>query len=148
MQEAVKPLVEGDTAPEFALPDDQGNIVRLSDFRGQIVVLFMYPKDNTPGCTMEACAFRDRYERIQQAGAVVLGLSPDSAASHARFKAKHNLPYPLLVDEGAQTASAYGAWKEKSMFGRRFWGIERSTFIIDREGILRKVFRKVRVRGH
>lgn len=147
-QEEKQPVSEGDPAPDFALPDEEGNVVRLSDFRGRTVVLFMYPKDSTPGCTMEACAFRDQYDRIQETGAVVLGLSPDSALSHARFKAKHKLPFPLLVDEGGKTAAAYGAWKEKSLFGRKFWGIERSTFIIDGEGILRKVFRKVKVLGH
>lgn len=141
-------VTEGDRAPGFALPDDQGNTVRLSDFVGKTVVLFMYPRDNTPGCTMEVCAFRDRWERIQAAGATVLGLSPDSVNSHAKFKAKHKLPYPLLADEGAKTAAAYGAWVEKNMFGRKFWGVERSTFVIGPDGKLRKVFRKVKVKGH
>lgn len=138
----------GDRAPDFSLLDDEGNTVRLSDLRGHRVVLFMYPKDNTPGCTMEACSFRDNFARIQATGAKVFGLSPDSMASHAKFRRRHGLPYPLLVDEGAEVAKAYGAWIEKNMFGRKFWGIERSTFIIDEEGILRKVFRKVRVKGH
>ncbi|MBO8140643.1 MAG: thioredoxin-dependent thiol peroxidase [Firmicutes bacterium] len=138
----------GEAAPDFALPDDQGRIVRLSDFRGRPVVLFMYPKDNTPGCTLEACSFRDNFDRLQEAGAAVLGLSPDSVESHRRFKARHHFPFPLLSDEGGQTAALYGAWKEKSLFGRRYRGIERSTFIIDSEGIVRRVFRKVKVGGH
>lgn len=139
---------EGDPAPDFALPDEEGNVWRLSDLRGRIVVLYMYPKDNTPGCTMEACDFRDRMDRLAAEGAVVLGLSADDAASHRRFKARHRLPFPLLVDEGGKVAAAYGAWVERSLFGRRFYGIERSTFVIDGEGVLRKVFRKVKIRGH
>ncbi len=143
-----KRVTEGDPAPDFALPNDQGEIVRLADFAGRTVVLFMYPKNNTPGCTREACDFRDRIERIQAAGAVVLGVSPDSVASHQKFKAKHALPYTLLSDEEAKAIRAYGAWVEKSMFGRKYWGVERSTFIIGPDGILRKVFRKVKVKGH
>lgn len=139
---------EGDRAPDFSLPDDQGQTVRLADYRDKTVVLFMYPKNNTPGCTVEVCAFRDNMARIQSTGAILMGLSPDSVASHAKFKRKHKLTYPLLSDEGAKTATAYGAWVEKNMFGHKFWGIERSTFIIDPNGILRKVFRKVRVKGH
>lgn len=143
-----KRVTEGDPAPDFALPNDQGEIVRLADFAGRTVVLFMYPKNNTPGCTREACDFRDCIERIQAAGAVVLGVSPDSVASHQKFKAKHALPYTLLSDEEAKAIRAYGAWVEKSMFGRKYWGVERSTFIIGPDGILRKVFRKVKVKGH
>lgn len=143
-----RPVQEGDAAPDFALPDEEGTVWRLSDLRGQTVVLYMYPKDNTPGCTAEACDFRDNIARIRSAGAVVLGLSPDSVASHKRFKEKHTLPFPLLADEGAETVKAYGAWVEKSMFGRKYWGVERSTFVIDGDGILRKVFRKVKVKGH
>lgn len=143
-----KRVTEGDPAPEFALPNDQGEIVRLSDFAGRTVVLFMYPKDHTPGCTREVCDFRDRFERIQAAGAVVLGISPDSVASHQKFKAKHALPYALLSDVEAEAIRAYGAWVEKSLFGHKYWGVERSTFIIGPDGILRKVFRKVKVKGH
>ena len=138
----------GQPAPDFALQDEEGKAVRLSDFRGKRVVLFMYPRDNTPGCTAEACDFRDNMERIRQCGAVVLGLSTDNADSHQKFKKKHNLPFPLLVDDDAETAKAYGAWVQKNMFGRKFWGIERSTFIIDEQGELVRIFRKVRVKGH
>lgn len=148
MESAKGQAVEGQPAPDFELPDDQGNIVRLRDLRGQTVVLYMYPKDQTPGCTAQACDFRDNLARIQDAGAVVLGLSPDSVASHKRFKEKYGLTFPLLSDEGGAVASRYGAWVQKSLFGRKFMGIERSTFIIDGDGILRKAFRKVKVRGH
>ncbi|NLN27531.1 MAG: thioredoxin-dependent thiol peroxidase [Firmicutes bacterium] len=148
MESAKGQAVEGQPAPDFELPDDQGNIVRLRDLRGQTVVLYMYPKDQTPGCTAQACDFRDNLARIQAAGAVVLGLSPDSVASHKRFKEKYGLTFPLLSDEGGAVASRYGAWVQKSLFGRKFMGIERSTFIIDGDGILRKAFRKVKVRGH
>lgn len=148
MESAKGQAVEGQPAPDFELPDDQGNIVRLRDLRGQTVVLYMYPKDQTPGCTAQACDFRDNLARIQAAGAVVLGLSPDSVASHKRFKEKYGLTFPLLSDEGGAVASQYGAWVQKSLFGRKFMGIERSTFIIDGDGILRKAFRKVKVRGH
>lgn len=148
MESAKSQAVEGQPAPDFELPDDQGNIVRLRDLRGQTVVLYMYPKDQTPGCTAQACDFRDNLARIQAAGAVVLGLSPDSVASHKRFKEKYGLTFPLLSDEGGAVASRYGAWVQKSLFGRKFMGIERSTFIIDGDGILRKAFRKVKVRGH
>jgi len=148
MESAKGQAVEGQPAPDFELPDDHGNIVRLRDLRGQTVVLYMYPKDQTPGCTAQACDFRDNLARIQAAGAVVLGLSPDSVASHKRFKEKYGLTFPLLSDEGGAVASRYGAWVQKSLFGRKFMGIERSTFIIDGDGILRKAFRKVKVRGH
>ena len=148
MESAKGQAVEGQPAPDFELPDDQGNIVRLRDLRGQTVVLYMYPKDQTPGCTAQACDFRDNLALIQAAGAVVLGLSPDSVASHKRFKEKYGLTFPLLSDEGGAVASRYGAWVQKSLFGRKFMGIERSTFIIDGDGILRKAFRKVKVRGH
>jgi len=148
MESAKGQAVEGQPAPDFELPDDQGNIVRLRDLRGQTVVLYMYPKDQTPGCTAQACDFRDNLARIQAAGAVVLGLSPDSVASHKRFKEKYGLTFPLLSDEGGAVASRYGAWVQKSLFGRKFMGSERSTFSIDGDGILRKAFRKVKVRGH
>lgn len=141
-------VAEGRPAPDFELPDEEGNIIRLKDLRGKTVVLYMYPKDQTPGCTAQACDFRDNLARLQAAGAVVLGLSPDPVTSHKRFKEKHGLTFPLLSDEGAVVASRYGAWVQKSMFGRKFMGIERSTFIIDGDGIVRKVFRKVKVKGH
>lgn len=138
----------GDAAPEFALPNGAGETVRLSDLRGKKVVLYFYPKDMTPGCTQEACDFRDRYAALQEAGAVVLGVSPDSARSHAKFAEKHTLPFPLLADEDHSIATAYGVWKEKSMYGRAFMGIERSTFLIDENGTIARIWPKVKVAGH
>ena len=138
----------GQPAPEFALEDGQGNTVRLSDFRGRKVVLYFYPKDMTPGCTQEACDFRDRYAALQQAGVALLGVSPDGAASHTRFTAKHALPFPLLSDPGAAVATAYGVWKQKSLYGRTFMGIERTTFVIDEQGRIARVWPRVKVAGH
>lgn len=147
MQE--RPLLEeGQPAPDFTLPNEEGQLVSLSDYRGRRVVLYMYPKDNTPGCTAQACDLRDNLGSIEATDAVVLGLSPDSVASHKRFKERYGLTFTLLSDEGGKVASLYGAWVEKSLFGRKFMGIERSTFIIDEKGILRKILRKVRVKGH
>lgn len=148
MEDLNRTVVEGEPAPDFELPDEEGNVVRLRDLRGKTVVLYMYPKDQTPGCTAQACDFRDNLGRIQTAGAVVLGLSPDPVSSHKRFKEKYGLTFPLLSDEGAEVASRYGAWVQKTMFGRKYMGIERSTFIIDGDGIVRKVFRKVKAKGH
>lgn len=141
-------VLEGQPAPDFALPTADGNIIRLSDLRGKKVVLYFYPKDDTPGCTKEACSFRDNLGALQGMGVVVLGVSPDSVASHQKFAQKHGLTFPLLADEGAQVATAYGVWKEKQQYGRRYMGIERTTFIIDEEGIVRRVFPKVKVDGH
>jgi len=135
-------------APDFTLPADGGRETSLSDFRGKKVVLYFYPKDNTPGCTAEACSFRDGYSEIAAAGAVVLGISPDTVKSHDRFKLKHNLPFSLLSDPDHQVAERYGAWGEKKMFGKSFTGIIRSTFIIDGEGRIVKVFPKVKVKTH
>lgn len=140
-------LKEGDQAPAFTMDDQDGKPVKLSDFKGQRVVLYFYPKDNTPGCTTEACAFRDDYAKLKKK-AVVLGVSPDSAASHQKFIAKHKLPFPLLVDEGHAVAEKYGAWGEKSLYGRKFMGIIRSTFLIGKNGKLEKVWPKVKVAGH
>lgn len=139
---------EGKKAPAFTLPDDSGAPVSLRDFLGSPVVLYFYPKDSTPGCTQEACDFRDNFARLQAAGAVVLGLSADSVASHAKFKTKHELPFRLLSDEKHEALDAYGVWKQKSLYGKTFMGIERCTFVLDRRGVVRRIFRKVKVKGH
>lgn len=141
-------LEPGDEAPPFTLSNEEGRDVSLADYRGSKVVLYFYPKDDTSGCTTEACEFRDSWDAVKKAGAVVLGVSPDSVRSHAKFKAKHRLPFPLLVDEAHSVAEAYGAWGEKSMYGRTYMGILRSTFLIDERGRVSKVFRKVRPKGH
>jgi len=139
---------EGDRAPGFTLPSDDGTEVSLEDLRGRRVVLYFYPKDDTPGCTTEACEFRDAMPRFEETGAVVLGVSPDGVGSHRKFKEKHDLDFPLLADEEHEVAEAYGVWKEKSMFGRTFWGVERSTFLIGEDGHIEQVWRKVRPEGH
>jgi len=123
-------------------------VVRLQDWAGKTVVLYFYPKDDTSGCTTEACGFRDTWGDIQAAGAVVLGVSPDSATSHARFRDKYELPFPLLADPDHTLAEAYGVWGEKSMYGRKYFGIHRTTFVIGPDGTVRKVFRKVKPKGH
>lgn len=138
----------GEPAPDFELPDASGTPVRLSSLRGRKVVLYFYPKDMTPGCTQEACDFRDRHAEIEAAGAVVLGISPDSPKRHGKFAEKYGLPFTLLADEDAAVAAVYGVWKEKSMYGRTFMGIERSTFLIDEVGVIARVWPKVRVAGH
>lgn len=124
----------GDQAPDFETVDDQNQTVKLGDFRGKRVVLYFYPKDNTPGCTTQACNFRDTYPQIEGANAVVLGVSPDSAKSHTNFRSKFNLPFPLLVDSDHKIAEAYGVWQEKSMYGRKYMGILRSHFVINENG--------------
>ena len=138
----------GQSAPEFALADGAGATVRLSDLRRRRLVLYFYPKDLTAGCTQQACDFRDRYADLQAAGVVLLGVSPDDARSHQKFAAKHELPFPLLVDSDHAVAEAYEVWKEKSMYGRTYMGIERSTFLIDDAGKIARIWRKVRVAGH
>ena len=138
----------GSPAPPFALPSGDGDTVALSDLHGRQVVLYFYPKDDTPGCTTQACDLRDSWRAIQEAGAVVLGVSPDGPASHARFAQKFQLPFPLLADEDHAVAEAYGAWGEKSMYGRTYMGIIRSTVIIDGDGIVSHVFPRVRPKGH
>ena len=143
------PNVEaGDIAPHFTTPDDADRRVSLSDFRGKRVVLFFYPKDDTSGCTIEACEFRDALPRFTAGDAVILGISPDDAKSHRKFKTKFELPYTLLVDEGHAVAERYGVWKEKSMYGRTYMGVERTTFLIDRAGRIARVFEKVKPEGH
>lgn len=141
-------LAIGDRAPGFTLESDSGEPVSLDQFRGRTVVLYFYPKDGTSGCTTEACEFRDCWQAVQRAGAVVLGVSPDGVASHRRFKAKHRLPFPLLADPDHRVAEAYGAWGEKRLYGRRYHGILRTTYLIDREGRIARVFTKVKPGGH
>jgi len=139
---------KGDQAPDFALPADDGSTVRLKDLRGKKVILYFYPKDNTSGCTTQACDLRDALPRIDEKGAVVLGVSPDPLSSHEKFRDKFDLNFPLLSDEDHQVAEAYGVWKEKSMYGRKYWGIERSTFVIDEEGVVQEAWRKVKAKEH
>lgn len=141
-------LKEGTMAPDFTLMSDGGSQVSLADYRGQKVVLYFYPKDDTSGCTTEACNFRDDHSAIVAAGAAVLGVSPDTIKSHDKFKAKYNLPFALLSDPDHQVAEMYGAWGEKKMYGKTYEGILRSTFIIDEEGKIAKVFPKVTPKDH
>jgi len=141
-------ITGGAQAPDFELLDGDGQPVKLSHHRGRTVVLYFYPKDDTPGCTKEARGFRDSMSRLTDLAVVALGVSPDSPASHSKFAAKYELPFDLLSDADSAVATAYGAWVEKSMYGRRYMGIERSTFVIDAAGIVRRAFRKVRVPGH
>lgn len=138
----------GKKAPAFTLSDDQGNKVKLSDLKGNPVVLYFYPRDDTPGCTKEACAFRDRYDEMQELGAQLFGVSADSAESHVKFKEKYSLPFPLLVDEKHAMLEKYGAWREKNMYGKKSMGIQRSTYLIDGEGKVAKLWKRVRVDGH
>jgi peroxiredoxin Q/BCP len=142
-------IEEGTIAPDFTLQaTGSGGAVTLSDYRGQTVVLYFYPKDDTPGCTAEACNFRDDYSEIIAAGAVVLGVSPDSVKSHDKFKLKYELPFPLLSDPDHEVAELYGAWGEKKMYGRAYMGIIRSTYVIDDKGVIVKVFPKVSPKNH
>jgi peroxiredoxin Q/BCP len=138
----------GTKAPAFALKDQGGKLVKLTDFAGKQVVLYFYPKDNTPGCTVEACAFRDEHSKLQKKGAVVLGVSADDEKSHQTFIKKFNLPFPLLVDGDHAAAEAYGAWGEKNLYGRKYMGIIRSTFLIGPDGVVKTVWPKVKVEGH
>ncbi len=138
----------GSEAPAFALMSDSGKKVKLSDFKGQPVVLYFYPKDDTPGCTKEACAFRDASQQLKDLGAVVLGVSPDDVASHAKFRDKYSLNFPLLADPDHSLAEAYGAWREKNMYGKKSMGVQRSTYLIDASGKIAKVWKKVSVDGH
>ncbi len=141
-------LAEGMKAPEFALPRDGGETVTLAQFAGSKLVLFFYPKDDTSGCTAEAVAFTDLLPQFQKAGVAVLGMSPDSASKHDKFIAKHALGVMLASDEDKTTLEAYGVWVEKSMYGRKYMGVERSTFLIDETGSIEKIWRKVKVPGH
>ncbi len=139
---------EGQSAPDFDLPSSEGGRIRLSDLRGRTVVLYFYPKDSTPGCTREACAFRDASARLRKRGVVVLGVSPDSLASHEKFRAEQRLRFPLLSDADRVVAKSYGAFGPKVAYGKATTGMIRSTFVIDGEGVVRKVFPKVKVDGH
>jgi peroxiredoxin Q/BCP len=141
-------LKEGDKAPAFKLPSVEGGDVSLKDYAGRTVVLYFYPKDDTPGCTREACAFRDSQAALKKAGAVVLGVSPDSVESHQKFRTKYKLNFPLLADADKAVAKKYGAFGEKVMYGKKVTGMIRSTFVIDGAGVVRKVFPRVRVDGH
>lgn len=138
----------GDKAPEFTLPAEDGEDISLKSLRGSPLVLYFYPKDDTPGCTKEACGFRDALPDFSGLDATVIGISKDSVAKHAKFKAKHGLTFRLGSDENGDVCERYGVWKEKNMYGRKFLGIERSTFLIDGDGLIRNVWRKVRVPGH
>lgn len=142
-------LSEGALAPDFDLPSSDGRQIRLQDFRGRkSVVLYFYPKDDTPGCTREACDFRDRLQEIERLGAVVLGISLDDVGSHQQFARKYHLPFPLLSDADARVSKAYGVYKKKQLYGRSFWGIERTTFVIDPSGRVARIFPRVKVDGH
>jgi peroxiredoxin Q/BCP len=141
-------LESGDKAPDFTLPADGGGTISLKALKGKPVVLYFYPKDDTPGCAAEACAFRDQLPDFAKVKAAVVGISRDSVASHDRFKKKFKLPFPLASDEDGKVCQAYGVWAEKSMYGKKYMGIERSTFLIDGKGVVRNVWRKVKVDGH
>lgn len=141
-------LTVGDPAPAFALLDDHGREVTLAGLQGQRVVLYFYPKDDTSGCTTQACALRDDWSAVQALDVTLFGISPDSVESHAAFRAKHDLPFPLLVDEGHAVADAYGVWVEKSLYGRKYMGVERSTFVIGPDGTIEHILRKVAPAKH
>ena len=141
-------LKPGDQAPELTGLTDADISVSLASLRGQKIILYFYPKDNSPGCTQEACAFRDYFRDFEGRGVVIIGVSPDNSTSHDKFKTKFDLPFSLLSDSNHEVAEAYGVWKEKSMYGRKFKGIERSTFVIDQKGKIESVYHKVKINGH
>lgn len=141
-------LKVGDIAPSFTLPDQSGQAVSLRAYRGRKVVVYFYPADDTPTCTAQACEFRDAWSDVRAAGAEVLGISPDTAASHRRFRSKYGLPFPLLADVDRTVIEAYGVWGEKTLFGRTYMGLLRTTFVLDERGIVRHVFERVRSKGH
>jgi peroxiredoxin Q/BCP len=138
----------GDKAPDFNLPGDGGTEVRLADYRGRRVILYFYPKDDTPGCTAESCDFRDNLKALERLNSAVIGISKDSVQKHEKFKAKYKLNFPLASDESDTVCERYGVWTEKSMYGKKYMGIERSTFLIDEKGKIAALWRKVKVRGH
>jgi thioredoxin-dependent peroxiredoxin len=139
---------KGDKAPEFALSDQDGTLVRLGDLRGRKVVLYFYPKDDTSGCTVQACGIRDRIREFDAKGATVLGVSPDPVKSHVKFRSKHDLNFTLLADTDHTVAEQYGVWKEKSLYGRKYWGVERTTFVIAEDGRIEQVLEKVKPAQH
>jgi thioredoxin-dependent peroxiredoxin len=141
-------IAEGQPAPDFALTSDRGETVRLSELRGKPVVLYFYPKDDTPGCTTQACGIRDAYGEFERAGAVVLGVSPDDERSHVKFRSKYDLPFTLLADTEHEVADRYGVWGEKKFMGKTYMGVRRSTFVIDEAGTVKKVFEKVTPATH
>jgi peroxiredoxin Q/BCP len=141
-------LKTGNKAPGFNLPYGTGKSLDLKDFKGKKIVLYFYPKDDTPGCTKEACSFESNLKEIKKKGAVVIGVSADSSDSHSKFTQKYGLSFPLISDEKRKIVKAYGVWKQKSMYGKKYFGIERTTFIIDEKGIIRHIFQKVKVDGH
>jgi peroxiredoxin Q/BCP len=141
-------LSEGDQAPDIHVRTDSGEEFRLSELKGQRVVLYFYPKANTPGCTTEACEFRDDIHKFAKKGVAVVGISPDKPAAQANFKQKYDLPFPLLADEDKDAAQAYGVWKEKNMYGKKVMGIERTTFVIGPDGKIEKIYNKVKAAGH
>jgi len=141
-------LEEGQLAPDFTLQSTTGEEMTLSDFKGKNVVLYFYPKDMTPGCTTEACDFRDQHGDFENINTVVLGVSPDPVEKHQQFTDKHQLPFPLLADVDHEVAEKYGAWQLKKNFGKEYMGVQRSTFVIDGEGVIRKIWPKVKVEGH
>jgi thioredoxin-dependent peroxiredoxin len=141
-------LEVGKPAPGFEAKDQNGNIIKLADFKGRKVVLYFYPKDNTPGCTTQACNLRDNYDALQKAGYIVLGVSSDSEKSHQKFIEKQNLPFPLIADEDLKVHEAYGTWVEKSMYGRKYMGTARTTFVIDENGVLSEIIEKVNTKDH
>jgi len=141
-------IIVGQQAPDFTLENEKGEKVSLSDYKGKNVILYFYPKDMTPGCTTQACDFRDNFAQFQAEDTVILGVSPDPIKRHTKFIEKHDLPFPLLADVEHKVAKLYDVWKLKKMFGKEFYGIERSTFIIDKEGVIQKEYRKVKVKGH
>jgi peroxiredoxin Q/BCP len=143
-----KEIMIGQMAPELSIPDQHGKTVTLKSFKGKQVVLYFYPKDDTPGCTKESCDFRDVESQILRAGGTIVGVSLDGKESHQKFIKKFGLPFPLLSDEDAVVSKAYGIYKEKNRYGRKYWGIERSTFVIDAKGKVKAIFRKVKVDGH
>jgi len=141
-------LKSGDMAPDFTLPSNDGKEISLKDFRGKKVVIFFYPKDDTPGCTKEACSFRDNLSKVRKKGAEILGISADSVASHRKFSEKFDLTFPLLSDESKNVLKSYGVWKQKTFMGRKYMGIERTTFIINEDGTISHIFSRVKVEGH
>ncbi|HZS45144.1 MAG TPA: thioredoxin-dependent thiol peroxidase [Blastocatellia bacterium] len=143
-----KGLSVGDKAPTFSLKNSEGKTVKLSDFKGQKVVVYFYPKDDTPGCTKEACGFRDDISQFNKKGIEVVGISPDDTASHQKFATKYDLPFTLLADPSHEVAEKYGVWAEKNMYGKKYWGIKRTTFVVDEDGRIQEIFGKVNTDTH